>query len=188
MRFDFSAAIRRLKPFCAVSFESVAHRLEPLKADYETGRLGRAEFLALVCELVGYAGSEEEFVAAWSEIFSENPPMTALVAELSRDYPLYLLSNIGDIHAEYLPRTFPVFRHFAGAVFSYRVRCAKPDPAIFELAARQFGIEPARTVFIDDLSPNVAAARTLGFRAIQYDVNDHARLLAELAALGIVRR
>ena len=35
-------------------------------------------------------------------------------------------------------------------------RLAKPDPAIFELAVERFGLDPGRTVFVDDVARNAA--------------------------------
>ena len=45
---------------------------------------------------------------------------------------------------------------------------AKPDPAIFVLACERFGLDPQRTVFVDDSPPNVAAAATAGLTAIHF--------------------
>ena len=61
----------------------------------------------------------------------------------------------------------------------------KPERPIFEIALRQFGVEPAETVYIDDMAPNVATARDFGFHAFQYDCAQHARLVEQLAALGV---
>lgn len=38
----------------------------------------------------------------------------------------------------------------------------RPAPAIYALHARSFGLEPARTLFIDDVQANVEAARDAG--------------------------
>lgn len=51
---------------------------------------------------------------------------------------------------------------------SGRVGLAKPDPRIFALAVERFGLDPARTVFVDDSAANVDAARTLGLHALQF--------------------
>lgn len=47
-------------------------------------------------------------------------------------------------------------------VLSCEVGCAKPDRRIYEIALRLLAVEPARALFIDDTSGNVAAARALG--------------------------
>jgi len=60
---------------------------------------------------------------------------------------------------------------------------AKPDRAIFEILLARYDLEPAATVFVDDMAANVAAARELGIRAIEYSTAG--RLRRELRALGL---
>ncbi len=45
---------------------------------------------------------------------------------------------------------------------------AKPDKAIFMLAAQRVGRAPADCLFIDDLTVNIDAAREYGFQTIQF--------------------
>jgi 2-haloacid dehalogenase len=62
-------------------------------------------------------------------------------------------------------------------------RVAKPDPAIYELLADRFGLDPARTAFVDDRVVNVEAATACGFHGIHFTGAD--RLRSELRALGL---
>ena len=55
-----------------------------------------------------------------------------------------------------------------GACASYQVGAIKPTTAIYRKAESMFGLDPAATVFIDDLPPNVAAARDCGWHAIHH--------------------
>ena len=183
--FDFNRAIRRIQPHCRALLDAPAVAIRPILDTYECGQIGRAEFLKQAIELLEYTGSEAEFVAAWEDIFEENFAMTRLVGSLHGRYPLYLLSNTSDIHAGYFEAKYPVFQYFSGAVYSHLVRCMKPGRPIFEIATQQFGVEPRETVYIDDLAPNVATARELGFHALQYDHARHAQLVDQLVALGV---
>ena len=183
--FDFNRAIRRIQPHCRTLLDAPVAAIRPIVDNYESGQIGRAEFLKQVIALLEYTGSEADFVAAWEDIFEENCAMTRLVAGLHGRYPLYLLSNTSDIHAHYFEAQYPVFQYFSGAVYSHLVGCMKPGRPIFEIAARQFGVEPGETVYIDDLAANVATARELGFHALQYDHTQHTRLVEQLAALGV---
>jgi HAD superfamily hydrolase (TIGR01509 family) len=180
LRFDFGIAIERLRHQCDPISEEILASLTALQTSYETGHIPRQEFQRRITEAVRFTGEEREFVEAWEEIFTENPPMTELIRNLEPKYPLYLLSNTSDLHVDYMWRTYPVFHVFTDAVYSYRVKLFKPDRAIFEAAARQFGVNAAEMVYIDDLEKNVTAAREVGFQAFQYDYNDHGALLAWL--------
>lgn len=183
--FDFNRAIRRIAPQCVRLFQELPPEAAALTARYESGRIDRAEFLRQAIYLLQYRGEEANFVAAWQDIFEENEAMTRLVGQLRVHYPLYLLSNTSDLHADYFEVKYPVFEHFSGAVYSHLAGCVKPERAIFETAIRQFGVEPDETVYIDDLPANVAAASAVGFHAIQYDYTRHGDLVARLAALGV---
>ncbi len=89
------------------------------------------------------------------------------------------------LHHDYLVREYAVFEKFADGVFSYSAKLAKPDRAIFDLAIRQFGVDPRRTIYLDDLTPNVEAARGAGLRAFRYDPDAHADLTAALRREGV---
>jgi putative hydrolase of the HAD superfamily len=107
-----------------------------------------------------------------------------LVRSLStRGVPLYALSNMSRSTFAHLKARHTVFEYFRGIVISAEIQLVKPDPRIFEHISRQFGLDPAETVFIDDHLPNVETARALGFRTIHFS---HAtRCSSELRALGI---
>jgi 2-haloacid dehalogenase len=78
---------------------------------------------------------------------------------------------------------FPFFGHLDGCVISGNEGVAKPDRKIFEILLASYDLEPAATVFVDDLAANVAVARELGIVAVQYFTAD--RLRRELRALGV---
>ena len=183
--FDFSRALRRLQPKCAHVIAERTDLTAPLVHAYEKGEFTRAEFAARVSDVLQYSGSAAEFVEIWQDIFTENVPMTELVASLRNRYPLYLLSNTSDLHVDYFTNKYPVFQYFSGAVYSYIEKCMKPGPEIFETTIRKFNIVSSETVYIDDLPANVQGALDLGFVAIQYDFNRHAEFLEELKATGV---
>jgi putative hydrolase of the HAD superfamily len=82
--------------------------------------------------------------------------------------PLYFLSNMPEPYAQHLERTHGFLGLFRGGVFSSRAGLIKPEPEIFAHAAQRLGLVPERTVFIDDVADNVAAARAAGWRALQF--------------------
>lgn len=54
----------------------------------------------------------------------------------------------------------------------------KPDPAFYELACEQAGVQPPEVVYLDDLGINLKPARAMGMTTIK--VTDPAQALAEL--------
>ena len=187
LRFDFHLALRTLAAQSdATDPTDVLARIELVKFALEDGQIDRAAFVRGVFDVLRYRGTESEFIAAWEDIFTPNQPMLDLVGQLHGRYPLHLLSNTSDIHVDHIFRRYPAFQHFSDAVYSYKVKASKPDPAIYRIACQQLGIEPATTFFIDDLLPNIETARTLGFRAHHYHHDRHDELLAELRECGVL--
>lgn len=81
----------------------------------------------------------------------------------AKGVPLYAITNYpADKWAEGLAQ-FGFLARFRDILVSGIEKLAKPDPAIFELACRRFGIHPEASLFIDDNAANVASAARLGF-------------------------
>lgn len=70
-----------------------------------------------------------------------------------------------------------------GVTVSGEVGLLKPDLAIYERHADDFGLDPATSLFIDDVTANVEGARAAGWQAVQFLGAD--RLRADLKALGV---
>jgi putative hydrolase of the HAD superfamily len=186
LKFDFSLALAKVAAESEVRDPvDVLARIDQIKVGYEDGQIDRPAFLRSVFDVLRYRGTEAQFLSAWEEIFEPNEAMIALVEKLHGQFPLYLLSNTGDIHREYFFRHYPFFQRFSAGIYSYEVRASKPNRAIYEITARQLGIDPATTFFIDDLLPNIEAARAFGFRAHHYHYDRHDELLADLRELQI---
>ncbi len=187
LKFDFAVALSRLAASSEVHDPvDMLARIDQVKAAYEEGHIDRDSFLRSVFDVLRYRGTEAEFVSAWEEIFDPNLPMIALVQQLYGRLPLYLLSNTSDIHRDYFFRHYAFFRCFTAGIYSYEVRLSKPQPAIYEVTARTLGITPGTTFFIDDLLPNIEAARAYGFRAHHYHADRHELLLEELREAGVI--
>lgn len=184
VKFEAGLAERNLAELGGASAAQVGE-IAALGPAYERGELTRADFLGRLRGILGYTGPDENLARAWQDIFSPNPPMWELVDRLRGRLPLYLLSNTNCLHHDHLVDEYEVFGRFDDGVFSYRVGMSKPEPGIFELAVRQFGVRPGATVYIDDLAANVEAARAAGLLAFHYDAARHDDLLGSLRALGV---
>lgn len=110
-------------------------------------------------------------IQAYADRFNETipgpvPGSAELVEALhERGVPLYAITNFGaDTWAGFRP-TFPLLERFGDIVVSGVEKVAKPDPAIYALAAQRFGRDPATMLFIDDSLPNVMSARDCGWHA-----------------------
>lgn len=113
------------------------------------------------------------------------PGTSAIIEELlERGVPTYGLSNWWSENFS-VPRTVaPVIGDLRDVIVSGEVGLAKPDPAIFDLAAARFGVAPATTLFVDDSAANIASAAAQGFATHHF--TDAARLRADLTQRGLL--
>ncbi len=80
-------------------------------------------------------------------------------------------------------RMYPFLNLPRGVTVSGEIELIKPDVAIYQRHARDFGLEPAHTIFIDDSYPNVEGARAAGWQAVHFTGAE--KLRADLLAAGI---
>ena len=80
--------------------------------------------------------------------------------------------------------TQPIFDHFGDIVVSGVEKMVKPDPYIYALALRRFGLKPGEAIFIDDNHDNVVSARANGFAAHHF--TDAEKLRRALVALDLL--
>lgn len=64
------------------------------------------------------------------------------------------------------------------------MRLIKPDPRIFQLFIETFAIDPSQAVYVDDLLPNVEAARAIGMKGILF--KEPMGLRNELVEFGLL--
>jgi putative hydrolase of the HAD superfamily len=57
---------------------------------------------------------------------------------------------------------------FDQMVISAEVGMVKPEPQIYEKVVSDLNVVPAEAVFVDDFPENVASAKAVGLRAIQF--------------------
>ena len=62
---------------------------------------------------------------------------------------------------------------FDGRVISFECGLRKPDPKIYELLISRYGLDPARSVFIDDMPVNTEAARAAGLKTVTLPVGGY---------------
>jgi putative hydrolase of the HAD superfamily len=100
---------------------------------------------------------------AWQHAIKQRGLLTAIV------------SNMGDTVHEHMVRELDWLSRFDVLVWSYQLRVAKPDPAIYSYALQRLGTQPAETLFIDDKAENVDAAIALGMKGLIFSTVEQLR-------------
>lgn len=127
----------------------------------------------------------EAFDTRWPEMVGgEIAAAVAALEALQAAGPVYAITNFSAEKFALARRSYPYLERFAGAIVSGEEGLVKPDPAIYRLLLDRYGLAAADCLFIDDRADNVAAARSVGMRAVQF--TDADRLVADLAAHGLI--
>jgi putative hydrolase of the HAD superfamily len=112
------------------------------------------------------------------------PQMVEAVRRCSERLITGMLTNnfvVGDGHVDRESEMGGVLGLFDAIVESSKVGVRKPDPAFYELACAELGVEPSEAVFLDDLGVNLKPARALGMTTIK--VLDPDAAIAELESI-----
>ena len=60
---------------------------------------------------------------------------------------------------------------FDGGVFSWKEKCMKPDPEIYEILLKRYKIVPEQALFFDDRPENVEGARKVGINGVVFNTD-----------------
>lgn len=148
-------------------------------------------FAETSAELIARFPHHRDLIAAFGPRFNETVSglldgMGAIVEALdAAQVPLFAITNFS---AEFWPpfraQESAIFDRFQDIVVSGDERLSKPDPAIYHLAMKRFGIAPGEALFIDDRIENVRGAEAVGLSGHHF--RDSATLAEELVRLGLL--
>jgi len=161
---------RRAAEHFALDWEGFQDRHELVVSDFETGRIGLAEYLerTVFCEPRAFTQDEfKAFMRVQSQPYAE---ALALIAELasSGNYLLAILNNESRELNDYRIERFHLDDYFALFFSSCFLGVRKPDEKIYRLALEVTRRSPEECLFVDDRALNVECAHRLGMRAIRY--------------------
>ena len=103
----------------------------------------------------------------WYDYFKAIPKNVAAFYQLREaGVKTYILSNFQEtcFRAEQEHNVF--LDDFDGRVISFECHLRKPDPKIYELIIDKYLLDPAHSVFIDDMDINIMAAKASGLQTI----------------------
>jgi len=149
--------------------EEIAHQVP----EYQLGVIGRCTFsdwirAARLAAKTEFGAPGADAVDEWASYRgSTDPAMLALVGDVKRWLPVFVLSNAHDCFPDDMNR-LGLSSRFDGMFHSAAMGVAKPDIAIFDRVLADIGISANQAVFVDDRAENVAAAQSAGMRAVQF--------------------
>ncbi len=159
---------------------------------FERGVLTPEVFRDKVRSFIGNSLCDQDIDDAWNALLLDIPKeRIAVLEEVKKHYPIFLLSNSNEIHYDMYLRDLQLrfgYREFdqlfTKAYFSFDLHLSKPDPEIFEFVMYQHKLDPEETLFIDDTAEHIESAKKLGIRT--YHLQQPVRV-RDLFTNGILR-
>ena len=149
-----------------------------LNESYEIGEIDTKTFLNQYQKWLPEV-SKEDIISAWNAILKDFPwERMEFLKELKQrgDYHLFLLSNTNNLHIDSVKDTVPFFKEFKACFhkfyLSQEINLRKPNPEIYEYVLQKNNLNPAETLFVDDLKQNTDAAAQLGIQVWNLKVGE----------------
>lgn len=139
------------------------------------------EFLRQMRELTGR--STEDVAGVINAEMYKDEALLGYIASLKPQYKIGLLSNVSTAWIRTTLLSTEELGLFDDQVLSYEVHMVKPNPKIYELSARNLGVEIGECVLVDDSIRNCKGAKQAGMQAILYqDIDQFKTELGRLLA------
>ena len=124
-----------------------------------------------MADAAGVEGGRDMVLHAFYDFYRTMRPLPLyhLIPELKRTGKrLFALTNYGEPAFSSTCEAFPNLQLLDGMAVSAREKICKPDPAFFGILIKRYGLNPGKTLFIDDSQPNALAAAAIGFQTWYY--------------------
>jgi len=186
LHFDNRRFFERLAKYTSLSVEDIraaTHENGELLDLFDTGRISPREFYERAVTALGARVSQDDFYAAYNDVFTIHASALDVVRSLKPKYKLAMLSNTDPVRYGAIERAFPELFFFDAYVLSFRIGAMKPDPRVYREALRLLGARPENALFIDDIRDNLDGAARLGIAGIHFTAETD--LAAELGKFGV---
>lgn len=145
----------------------------------EIGAISHDEFYGQLAGFFNGPVTRAALQTAWNALLLDIPAeRIKLLRQVNTKFRTFLLSNTNSIHMEQIEddlRNVHGIAHlddlFEKAWLSYDMGLKKPDPTIFTAVLDAHGLNPARTLFIDDTRVHIDSAASLGIQTLHLTGN-----------------
>jgi putative hydrolase of the HAD superfamily len=135
------------------------------------GQMNLVDALDRVLPGLGYRGSTMTFVDYW---FDHDSQLNAELVDIARRLKtagarVYIATNQEHLRARHLWHALRLGEVFEDMFYAARLGVMKPNPEFFAKVDRRLGPQAEPPLLFDDSPPVIAAARTAGWEAVEYN-------------------
>ena len=162
--------------------EALPNDVKQVMDDFEKGAVSKETFIwNLQRQAQGVVPHGYDIIRAWNAmLIGWNPLKFEFLLQLRAKYKVYLLSNTNELHLEWVMKDLKnnhqieqfdeVF--FDQTFYSHIEGFKKPDVNFYHHVTQKASLDPTKTIFIDDLWPNIQGAKEAGWHTYHHDPKD----------------
>ncbi|MFD1551722.1 HAD family phosphatase [Putridiphycobacter roseus] len=141
----------------------------------ETGKMGAEEFYKTLNKETGLELKHSEIETAWNAMLLDLPShRIELLKKISKEIPIFLLSNTNEIHLKAFRKMIKdsfgeehlLESTFSKTYYSHLIQARKPNRAAFDIIIHEQGLNPSKTLFIDDSLQHIEGAEKIGLQTV----------------------
>ena len=163
-----------------MSFDEIPAQIFKVMLGYEKGEINTETFLwNLQKESTKLTPHPDKLINAWNAmLLGWNADRFEFLLSLQEEgYRVFLLSNTNELHLEWVYRDLKNThkinnfdtRFFDGTFYSHKMHLRKPEIGIYDRVIAEAELDPTESLFIDDNSDNISAAKLAGLHAVLHD-------------------
>ena len=179
--FSFDSMVTEDLQFTNLPTEDILDILIKWSHPFCTGDIDENAFAERCMDELNFTGTVADLKRLYNLGFKPNHRMAPVVELYASRYALYYLSDTNPWHINFLLDNDPLLPRFRSGTTSFEARVLKPDPTIYEFAARKHDFLPEEAIFIDDRAANVAGAQAVGYVGLHYEPDQHTTFEKQLA-------
>ncbi|MFT3909667.1 MAG: HAD family phosphatase [Ferruginibacter sp.] len=138
----------------------------------EKGILDEKKFYTIMLKVGKEGTTVDQVKTAWNSMLLDfRKESLAHLKKLRSNFNLFLLSNTNSIHFAAVNMILKkqtgldsLDSFFTKSYYSHLIGFRKPNSDIYQFVSKDAGINPAETLFIDDIEDNIAGAKKMGFK------------------------
>ena len=186
VKFEWQAYLKSFG-FSEEAYQKIAEAtfLNELWNERDRGSLEEEEYVQKFVSL------QPEYEAEIREVMRRSPEAVTVFdyAESwtgylkKKGYRLYILSNYSHYMLAENQKSMTFLKHMDGILFSCKVNEIKPEAEIYQRLLETYGLDPDKSIFIDDREENCRAAEKFGIHTIVFQ--NFKQAVSELEKFGV---
>lgn len=176
LNIDYYKTSKAFKDLGVANFEDMYSQknADHIFQQLEEGKIGEMEFYDAFRQSTQLHLTDIQIETAWNTMLLDyRKEALFTLKKIKNKYKLFLLSNTNIIHQKAFNNIYEqdfgkgsIQDYFDRIYYSHEIGSRKPDHKPYEFVVNENNLSPSETLFIDDSTQNIEAAKSLGLQTV----------------------